>query len=299
MATDSLSEYLNAIGRYPLLTPEQEIQLSRQIQRSIQLKEKEGELTSKEKREIRVGERAKEKMIKCNLRLVVNVAKKYINKLQGGGMDLIDLIQEGNVGLNRAAEKYDGAKGYKFSTYAFWWIRQGITRSLATQCRMIKVPQDMLNFIGKAFEIERTYIQEHGKPPTVEYIAETLGISVDRLRMALERSIPHRSLDQMMLEDGKTLIDMIPDTREDAEDYSQAEKSERSEQLNLAFFRLEELDRDIVTKHYGINMPRPMTLDEIAKSHKICRQSVGARKQKAMKVLRLAMSQRLKEPAFH
>ena len=120
MAADSLSEYLNAIGRYPLLTPEQEIQLSRQIQRSIELKAKEGELTSKEKREIRIGERAKEKMIKCNLRLVVNVAKKYINKLQGGGMDLIDLIQEGNVGLNRAAEKYDGAKGYKFSTYAFW-----------------------------------------------------------------------------------------------------------------------------------------------------------------------------------
>jgi len=299
MATDSLSEYLNAIGRYPLLSAEQEIQLSRQIQRCLELKQKEGELTSKERREIKIGERAKEKMIKCNLRLVVNVAKKYIPKLQGGGMDLIDLIQEGNVGLNRAAEKYDGAKGYKFSTYAFWWIRQGITRALATQARLIKVPQDMLNFVGKAFEVERNYVQEHGKPPSIEYIANTLGVSVDRLRMALERSIPHRSLDQMMLEDGKTLIDLIPDTSTEEEDYTQVEKTERSEQLNLAFFRLEELDRDIVIKHYGINQPRPMTLDEIAKSHSLCRQSVGVRKQKAMKILRLTMAQRLKEPAFH
>lgn len=299
MATDSLSEYLNAIGRYPLLSAEQEIQLSRQIQRCLELKQKDGELTSKERREIKIGERAKEKMIKCNLRLVVNVAKKYIPKLQGNGMDLIDLIQEGNVGLNRAAEKYDGAKGYKFSTYAFWWIRQGITRALATQSRLIKVPQDMLNFVGKAFEIERNYVQEHGKPPSIEYIANTLGVSVDRLRMALERSIPHRSLDQMMLEDGKTLIDLIPDTSTEEEDYTQVEKTERSEQLNLAFFRLEELDRDIVIKHYGINQPRPMTLDEIAKSHKLCRQSVGVRKQKAMNILRLTMAQRLKEPAFH
>ena len=299
MATDSLSEYLNAIGRYPLLSAEQEIQLSRQIQRCLELKQKDGELTSKERREIKVGERAKEKMIKCNLRLVVNVAKKYIPKLQGNGMDLIDLIQEGNVGLNRAAEKYDGAKGYKFSTYAFWWIRQGITRALATQSRLIKVPQDMLNFVGKAFEVERNYVQEHGKPPSIEYIANTLGVSVDRLRMALERSIPHRSLDQMMLEDGKTLIDLIPDTSTEEEDYTQVEKTERSEQLNLAFFRLEELDRDIVIKHYGINQPRPMTLDEIAKSHKLCRQSVGVRKQKAMNILRLTMAQRLKEPAFH
>lgn len=299
MATDSLSEYLNAIGRYPLLSAEQEIQLSRQIQRCLELKQKDGELTSKERREIKIGERAKEKMIKCNLRLVVNVAKKYIPKLQGNGMDLIDLIQEGNVGLNRAAEKYDGAKGYKFSTYAFWWIRQGITRALATQARLIKVPQDMLNFVGKAFEVERNYVQEHGKPPSIEYIANTLGVSVDRLRMALERSIPHRSLDQMMLEDGKTLIDLIPDTSTEEEDYTQVEKTERSEQLNLAFFRLEELDRDIVIKHYGINQPRPMTLDEIAKSHKLCRQSVGVRKQKAMNILRLTMAQRLKEPAFH
>lgn len=299
MTTDSLSEYLNAIGRYPLLSAEQEIQLSRQIQRCLELKQKDGELTSKERREIKIGERAKEKMIKCNLRLVVNVAKKYIPKLQGNGMDLIDLIQEGNVGLNRAAEKYDGAKGYKFSTYAFWWIRQGITRALATQSRLIKVPQDMLNFVGKAFEIERNYVQEHGKPPSIEYIANTLGVSVDRLRMALERSIPHRSLDQMMLEDGKTLIDLIPDTSTEDEDYTQVEKTERSEQLNLAFFRLEELDRDIVIKHYGINQPRPMTLDEIAKSHKLCRQSVGVRKQKAMNILRLTMAQRLKEPAFH
>jgi DNA-directed RNA polymerase sigma subunit (sigma70/sigma32) len=103
----------------------------------------------------------------------------------------------------------------------------------------------------------------------------------------------------MMLEDGKTLIDLIPDTSTEDEDYTQVEKTERSEQLNLAFFRLEELDRDIVIKHYGINQPRPMTLDEIAKSHKLCRQSVGVRKQKAMNILRLTMAQRLKEPEFH
>ena len=148
----SLSDFLSEIGRHPLLTPEEELTMGRKVQSMVELKERcqsaenqesEYEYTDAEKKVIKIGEKAKNQMITANLRLVVNLAKRY----QGKGLDLLDLIQEGTIGLTRAVEKYDPKRGHRFSTYAYWWIRQGLNRALSTQSRTIRIPVNILSLI--------------------------------------------------------------------------------------------------------------------------------------------------------
>lgn len=214
MAIDTVQAYLNEIGRYPLLTKTQEIMLGTQIQAWISIQDKdESEYTEEERRIAKNGKRAKDKFIKCNLRLVVSVARKY--KSRCNSLDLMDLIQEGTLGLVRAVEKFDPTRGYAMSTYAYWWIRQAIQRSMQCSDLTIRIPikvQEAIAKISKAIEI---IIKETGTQPTIEKISEKTGIKVEDIKHAIAAPRANVSLDQRAADsDGKSfLIDLIPDSK--------------------------------------------------------------------------------------
>ena len=285
MSTDSMKDYLAEIGRYPLLTGEQEIQLSRQVRRMIELQAMEGERTKAELREIKRGQRARDTIMNCNLRLVVHIAKRYATRLKCNGLEMMDIIQEGAIGLHRAAELFDGSKGYKFSTYAYWWIRQSITRAIDTKERIIRVPQHLLDKIYRATKLQREYLQEHGRPISMVALAEEMEMTVDELQMILQRNTPHSSLDQMVGDNGSPLIDLI--ASEDPEIGDELSPM-YAEQLKLAFFRLGERDRYVVSAYHGLNGPQ-QSQREIGETLGISRSAVGQRRENAVRRLRLMM----------
>lgn len=284
---DMLKNYLNEIARYPLLSGEQEIQLSRQVHRMMELVASPGQRTKQELREIRRGNRARDTIMNCNLRLVVHIAKRYTSRLKCNGMDMMDLIQEGCIGLHRAAELFDGAKGYKFSTYAYWWIRQAITRAIDTKERLIRVPQHTLDTVYKAAKIQREHLQEHGEAMTAADLAAVMDVPVDQLQMIIQRNIPHGSLDQMVHDDGSPLIDLIAYEDEAPED---SLSYEYAEQLQLAFFRLDERDRYIVSSYHGYRATQK-TQGQIAAELGVTRSRVGQRRDNAVRRLRLMMAE--------
>jgi len=214
MAIDTVQAYLNEIGRYPLLTKTQEIMLGTQIQAWISIQDKdESEYTEEERRIAKNGKRAKDKFIKCNLRLVVSVARKY--KSRCNSLDLMDLIQEGTLGLVRAVEKFDPTRGYAMSTYAYWWIRQAIQRSMQCSDLTIRIPikvQEAIAKISKAIEV---IIKETGTQPTVEKISEKTGIKAEDIKHAIAAPRASISLDQRAADsdDKSFLIDLIPDSK--------------------------------------------------------------------------------------
>ena len=285
MSTDSMKDYLAEIGRYPLLTGEQEIQLSRQVRRMIELQAMEGERTKAELRDFKRGQRARDTIMNCNLRLVVHIAKRYATRLKCNGLEMMDIIQEGAIGLHRAAELFDGSKGYKFSTYAYWWIRQSITRAIDTKERIIRVPQHLLDKIYRATKLQREYLQEHGRPISMVALAEEMEMTVDELQMILQRNTPHSSLDQMVGDNGSPLIDLI--ASEDPEIGDELSPM-YAEQLKLAFFRLGERDRYVVSAYHGLNGPQ-QSQREIGETLGISRSAVGQRRENAVRRLRLMM----------
>lgn len=283
MASDSVKEYLNLIARYPLLTTDQEIQLSRQVKRGLELQAMNGERTKVEQRQIKIGKRALDTLINSNLRLVVHIAKRYITRLRNGGLDFMDLVQEGTLGLHRAAEMFDGSKGYKFSTYAYWWIRQSITRALDTKERLIRIPQHGLERVYKAVKFQRQFHNEHGRQPTIQETADGIDIPAADLRLLLDRSNPHRSLDALATEDGSPLLDMIA-----AEIPEENLSDEYAEQLQLVFFHLNEEERDIMLRKFGMEQ----TYAAIGRSKGVCRERIRQRALVAQRKLRLMMAQR-------
>ena len=285
MSADSMKDYLAEIGRFPLLTGEQEIQLSRQVRRMIELQAMKGERTKAELREIKRGQRARDTIMNCNLRLVVHIAKRYATRLKCNGLEMMDIIQEGAIGLHRAAELFDGSKGYKFSTYAYWWIRQSITRAIDTKERIIRVPQHLLDKIYRATKLQREYLQEHGRPISMVALAEEIEMTVDELQMILQRNTPHSSLDQMVGDNGSPLIDLI--ASEDPEIGDELSPM-YAEQLKLAFFRLGERDRYVVSAYHGLNGPQ-QSQREIGETLGISRSAVGQRRENAVRRLRLMM----------
>jgi RNA polymerase sigma factor (sigma-70 family) len=265
MSSDSFQDYLNEIGREVLLRPDEEIELSRLVKRYLELRDTEGELTPKEKREMKRGLKARERLIRCNLRLVVMVAKKYRNRLKGGGLEMMDLVQEGTVGLARAAELYDGTKGYKFSTYAYWWIRQGITRAIAQTDKLIRIPQHQTDMMHKALQVQREFLQEKGRSPTMAEWCEALDTNEETLLLVMQRSTPHVSLNGLATEDGSPLIDLIADDRTPSDSWEDIGQIEQYEQLKLAFFRLTEAERDVVSKRFGFDGYDVTTFTDIGK----------------------------------
>ena len=288
MTIDSMKDYLAQIGRYPLLTAEQEIQLSRQVRRMMELQAMEGERSKPEQREIKRGMRARDTIMNCNLRLVVHIAKRYGNRLKCNGLEMMDIIQEGSIGLQRAAELFDGTKGYKFSTYAYWWIRQAITRAIDTKERLIRVPQHLLDKIYRVTRIQRQHLQEHGEPISAVMLADQMEMTVDELEMIMQRNTPHSSLDQLTIKNGSKLSPLVDLIASDDPDPDDSLAPFYAEQLQLAFSYLNDTDQYVVSAYHGLGGCQ-QSQREIAESLGISRSAVGQRRERSLRRLRLMM----------
>jgi RNA polymerase sigma factor (sigma-70 family) len=208
--SDSIKDYLNSIARYPLLTPQQEIQLGRRVSRWQELRHAE-RLTTVEQRELRSGERARQRFIQSNLQLVVHVARKY-HKRQNRSLELMDLVQEGNIGLARAVELFDPSRGYKFSTYAYWWIRQAITRALIMQDSMIRLPTSLHELLFKIGRTAQAMAHRLGREPTMTELAAEVNLETKDLATILKRAYKVTSLDQKVHDaDSGSIGDAIAD----------------------------------------------------------------------------------------
>ncbi len=287
----SLSDFLGEIGRHQLLTPEQELTMGRKVQAMLALtnKPQKANFTDSEKRTIRVGERAKNQMITSNLRLVVNLAKRY----QGKGLDLLDLIQEGTLGLTRAVEKYDPTRGHRFSTYAYWWIRQGLNRALSTQSRTIRIPVNINEKLTKLRATKARLMQDKGVAPTNEQLSQKMKISIEEVEELLEcelRSITISLQGALKSQSDPTnLVDVLP-----SEEMAPMEVAELTERSDSAWSLLDksnltEKERTIVSLRFGLDGTNEWrTLAEVARhmncSREYCRQVV----QRALAKLRKA-----------
>jgi RNA polymerase primary sigma factor len=207
---DSIKDYLNSIAKYPLLTPEQEIYLGRRVSRWQELRVKDS-LTPDERRQLRSGERARQRFIQSNLQLVVHVARKY-DRRQNKTLELMDLIQEGNIGLARAVELFDPSRGYKFSTYAYWWIRQGITRALIMQDAMIRLPSSLHELLFKINRTAQEMGHRLGRQPSISELAAEIDMDTEQLSMMLKRAYRVTSLDQKVHDaESGSICDTIAD----------------------------------------------------------------------------------------
>ena len=284
MTADAMRDYLEAISRYPLLTTQQEIQLARKIAQYMELRDNPSP-TLAEQRLIKAGLKARATMVNCNLRLVVHIAKRYTARIKS--MDLIDLCQEGSIGLQRAAEKFDASRGYKFSTYAYWWIRQSLKRAIDSKERIIKIPIHIIDRIFKALQIEIEYMKEHGRKPSKTELAEVMGLTLEQLLVLVDCNVMHQSLDVLITDDGNPLLDLIA-SPDDEELY---ESDYDKEHLQLAMFYLNDNEQDLISKRYGLgpDEPEPLVLSKIAVECGVSRERVRQRLDIACNKLKLMM----------
>ena len=287
--SDPVRMYLQEIGRYPLLTPQQEVELAIQMESGIRADEKlvaADDLAPAERvileRSSRHADRARKRLVEANLRLVVSIAKKYV----GRGLSLLDLIQEGNLGLIRAVEKFDYRKGFKFSTYATWWIRQAVTRALADQARTIRVPVHMVETINKLARAQRVLMQDLGREPTIEEIASEMEIEPGRVSELRRIAQDPVSLETPLgEEDDSTLGDFVEDT--DAEVPVEAASFKLlQEYLGLALEGLNERERQVLIMRFGIADGKVRTLEEVGGHFHVTRERVRQIETKALAKLR-------------
>ena len=257
----SFKSYLNEIARYPLLTVDQEIQYGRRIAKMRELQQLERTLTDAEQRLIRSGQRARERFMQCNLQLVVHVAKKYENRRRKS-LEIMDLIQEGNIGLARAVELFDPLRGYKFSTYAYWWIKQGIQRALSQSDAMIRLPTGLHDLLTKIARTTSDLGQRMGRTPTLNEVAEHIGVDVNVIHDALRRSHAVHSLDAVTANsETLSLIDMIADPKSliDMDEISISHQAE--EMLELIDKYLDDRAKFIIRSR---RLQEPLTWAEIS-----------------------------------
>ena len=257
----SFKSYLNEIARYPLLTVDQEIQYGRRIARMRELQELERPLTDAEQRLVRSGLRARERFMQCNLQLVVHVAKKYENRKRKS-LEIMDLIQEGNIGLARAVELFDSSRGYKFSTYAYWWIKQGIQRALSQSDAMIRLPTGLHELLAKVARTTSDLSHNIGRTPTLAEVADHIGVDVNVIHDALRRSHTVYSLDAITAgSETLTLIDLIADPQSlvDMDELSISHQAQ--EMLELIDKYLDDRSKFIVRSR---RLQQPLTWAEIA-----------------------------------
>ena len=278
---NSLTTYLKEIGRTPLLSAEEEVTLATKIQAMLPLLDKK-ELTPEEKRIVHQGQMARKKMAQANLRLVVSIAKKYQNR----GLSFLDLIQEGSLGLMRAAEKFDPSKGYKFSTYSYWWIRQAITRAIANHARTIRLPIHVTQDLNKVKKTTRQLSQKLGRRPTDSEIADALDISVQKLNSLVQAAkiTKPKSLNATIDENQTELGQILADDSASPSDFV-AEKETRAKIENL-LHTLSPKQRDVITLRYGLKDGKVMTYEQIGNICGISRERVRQIKNKAMKSLK-------------
>ena len=293
---DPVRMYLKEIGKVDLLTPDEEVELAKKMQAGMEAKEKIKELDERQRngeqidekeyqalrKAIRGGENAKKRLSEANLRLVVSIAKRYV----GRGMLFLDLIQEGNLGLLKAVEKFDCTKGFKFSTYATWWIRQAITRAIADQARTIRIPVHMVETINKVIRVSRQLLQELGHDPQPEEIAEEMNMPVERVREILKIAQEPVSLETPIGEEEDShLGDFIPD--DDALEPAEAASfTLLKEQLVEVLKTLTPREEKVLRLRFSIEDGRTRTLEEVGKEFNVTRERIRQIEAKALRKLR-------------
>ena len=283
-SSDTITWYLATIGREPLLTPAEEIELGNQVQTMMRLTEEgDRELSDLEKKLLRIGKRSKQRMMKANLSLVVSVAKKY----QGKGLELLDLIQEGSLGLERAVEKFDPTRGYKFSTYAFWWIRQSMTRAIACQSRTIRLPVHLSERLTAIRKVSLELAHKLGAMPSRQEIAEAMAIPIEELDGLLRQSLTTSSLDAPVNGDeGRSFLgDLIADSSEE-EPLDRVERGIHQEQLGRWLSHLSDQERQVLQLRFGLEGEERQTLAEIGRRLDVSRERVRQVELKALRKLR-------------
>ncbi|WP_053717243.1 RNA polymerase sigma factor [Saccharothrix sp. NRRL B-16348] len=292
-SADSVRAYLKQIGKVALLNAEEEVELAKRIEAGLYAAERvrraedeQEKLTPQMRRDlrwiVRDGERAKNHLLEANLRLVVSLAKRYT----GRGMAFLDLIQEGNLGLIRAVEKFDYTKGYKFSTYATWWIRQAITRAMADQARTIRIPVHMVEVINKLGRIQRELLQDLGREPTPEELAKEMDITPEKVLEIQQYAREPISLDQTIGDEGDSQLgDFIEDSEAvvavDAVSFTLLQ-----DQLQSVLATLSEREAGVVRLRFGLTDGQPRTLDEIGQVYGVTRERIRQIESKTMSKLR-------------
>jgi RNA polymerase primary sigma factor len=296
---DPVRMYLKEIGKVSLLTGEQEVTLAKRIEAGVQATERLAAETglSEEQREglaavATDGELARRQLTEANLRLVVSIAKRYV----GRGMALLDLVQEGNLGLIRAVEKFDYTKGFKFSTYATWWIRQAITRAIADQARTIRIPVHMVETMNKVLRVQRQMLQELGREPTVEEVAAKVELTPDRVRDIQRISLEPVSLETPVgEEDDSSLGDFVEDPSAIAPSTA-AERARLIADIEEALEELNEREREVVRLRFGLDDGQVRTLEEVGKQFGVTRERIRQIESKTLAKLRHpTRSQRLRD----
>ena len=285
IGADSIGWYLSTIGRVPLLTPAEEIELAHHVQAGKRLQElPPAELTAKQKRQIRMGQRARDRMMAANLRLVVSVAKKYQNQ----GLELLDLVQEGAIGLERAVDKFDPAMGYKFSTYAYWWIRQGMTRAIDNCARTIRLPIHISEKLSKMRRISRELSHRLGRQPNRLELSHAMDMKPEELEELMAQTAPCASLDAHARgdEDRSTLGELIADPAS-GEHFDSMDRHLQKEHLGTWLSQLNEREQKILRLRFGLEGSEPLTLAEIGRLINVSRERVRQLEAKAIMKLRL------------
>ena len=304
LSDDSIGAFFKEMARYPLLTPEEEIELAQQVQMLMQAEEKRQELTVQLQRSpsklewaqdlglssekqletwLHRGRTAKRKMIRSNLRLVVSIAKRYLNR----GVPFLDLIQEGAIGLNRAAEKFDPNKGYKFSTYAYWWIRQAITRTIANDSRTIRLPIHIVEKLNKLKKVQRSLKQSLQRNPQEHEVAAALDITPYQLRQLLQLRRQSLSLNHRVGKGEDTeLVDLLEDQGLQLPEDRMNETMLRQEISEVLSDVLTEREKEVICLRYGLTSNHSYTLEEVGVMFNLSRERVRQIQSKAMRKLR-------------
>ena len=290
---DPVRMYLKEIGKVPLLTADQEVELAtvmsagREAEARVAQAEADGETIPEAemaelKKQIKAGEKAKQQLAEANLRLVVSIAKRYV----GRGMLFLDLIQEGNLGLIKAVEKFDYTKGYKFSTYATWWIRQAITRAIADQARTIRIPVHMVETINKLVRIQRQLLQELGREPTPEEIGEQMDMTAERVREIQKINQEPVSLETPIGEEEDSQLGDFIEDHEAVRPDDAAGFSMLQEQLQMVLDGLAERERKVIELRFGLKDGHPRTLEEVGREFGVTRERIRQIESKTLAKLR-------------
>lgn len=262
-STDPVRMYLKEIGEIPLIEAEEEVELAQQIEKGSQ--------------------EAKQKLTQANLRLVVSIAKKYI----GRGLSFLDLIQEGNKGLMRAVEKFDWRKGYKFSTYATWWIRQAITRAIADQARTIRIPVHMVETINKVYKVSRKLTQELGREPTIEEIIKESDLSKEKIRMIYRISQDTTSLSTPIGDDEDSFLGDFLEDESQPSPYEQTSRELLKDAVSAVLDSLDPREAEVLKLRFGLEGEEPKTLEEVGEIFGVTRERIRQIEAKAIRKLRL------------